>query len=262
MFQLCDAHLHLTRADLPRLETWRAAGLAGAVSATAHCSDWPEALELMKQTPPWVHFALGVHPWHLAEAPEDALAELDALLGSRPALAVGEIGLDFADGRDDRERQLHWFEAQLALAARHHRTAVLHLRRAWDLAPAILAKYPHIHIVLHSFNGSREIARQLLATHPNCYFSFGFALANLRATRQASAAQVIPAERLLTDSDYPYQQLPASAESSPADLAAVIARLAELSHVPPNRLAVQLAENWTRAFSAVDIVHESSSAQS
>ena len=116
MFQFCDAHLHLTRADPPRLEAWRAAGLAGAVSATAHYSEWPAALEWMKQTPPWVHFALGVHPWHVAEAPEDALAELDALLGSRSALAVGEIGLDFADGRDNRERQLYWFEAQLALA--------------------------------------------------------------------------------------------------------------------------------------------------
>ncbi len=248
MFQFCDAHLHLTRADLPRLEAWRAAGLAGAVSATAQCSDWPEALEWMKQTPMEVHFALGVHPWHLAEAPEDALAELDALLGSRPALAVGEIGLDFADGRDDRERQLHWFEAQLALAAKHRRPTVLHLRRAWDLAPAVLAKFPHVNIVLHSFNGSREVARELLKALPNCYFSFGFALANPRATRQAGSAQIIPAERLLTDSDYPFQQLPGTAVSNPADLAAIVTRLAELRHEAPAPLADQLVANWRRVF--------------
>ena len=248
MFQFCDAHLHLTRADPPRLEAWRAAGLAGAVSATAHYSEWPAALEWMKQTPPWVHFALGVHPWHVAEAPEDALAELDALLGSRSALAVGEIGLDFADGRDDRERQLYWFEAQLALAAKHRRPTVLHLRRAWDLAPAVLAKYPYINIVLHSFNGSREVARELLKVLPNCYFSFGFALANPRATRQAGAAQIIPAERLLTDSDYPYQLLPGSTASSPTDLDAIVTRLAELRHEPPAPLADQLVANWRRVF--------------
>ena len=245
---ICDAHLHLTRKDLPKLSEWHAAGLAGATSATARYAEWAEELELTQRTPSWVRFALGVHPWYLAESPETALEELDTLLANHPALAVGEIGLDFADGRDDRERQLHWFEAQLALAAKYRRPAVLHLRRAWDCAPAILAKYPEVTTVLHSFNGSREVARELLKSLPNCYFSFGFALANPAATRQAGAAQVIPSERILTDSDYPFQHLPDASTSSPTGLEAVIARLAELRNDSPALLAAQLTENWRRVF--------------
>ena len=243
-----DTHLHLTPEDLPKLGEWHAAGLAGATSATAHYSEWPEALELTQQTPAWVHFALGVHPWYLEEPPATAVEELDSLLDTHPTLAVDEIGLDFADGRNDRERQLQWFEAQLALAAKYRRTAVLHLRRAWDIAPAVLARYSNTYIVLHSFNGSRDIARELLKTLPNCYFSFGFALANPMATRQAGAAQFIPAERLLTDSDYPFQHLPAAQTSSPADLETVVKRLAELRHEPSALLAEQLRKNWQKAF--------------
>ena len=245
----CDAHLHLTRKELPKLSAWYAAGLVRATSATARYAEWTEALELMQLTPPWVRFALGIHPWYLEEAPEIALEELDTLLANHPALAVGEIGLDFADGRDDRERQLHWFEAQLALAEKHHRPAVLHLRRAWDCAPVILAKYPEVTTVLHSFNGSREVAGNLLKILPNCYFSFGFALANPAATRQAGAAQVIPAERLLVDSDYPFQRLPGAEESSPIDLNAIIKHLGELRHESPALLATQIMENWQRVFS-------------
>ena len=245
---ICDAHLHLTRKDLPKLSAWHAAGLAGATSATARHTEWAEALELTQLSPSWVRYAMGIHPWYLEDAPESALEELDTFLANHPALAVGEIGLDFADGRDDRERQLHWFEAQLARAAKYRRPAVLPLRRAWDCAPAILAKYPEVTTVLHSFNGSREIARQLLEALPNCYFSFGFALANPSATRQAGAAQVIPTERLLTDSDYPFQHLPSNPASVPADLEAVVVRLAELRHDSPTLLADQIAENWQRVF--------------
>ena len=247
---ICDAHLHLTRKDLPKLSAWHAAGLAGATSATARHTEWAEALELTQRTPSWVRFALGIHPWYLAEAPETALEELDTLLASHPTLAISEIGLDFADGRNDRERQLYWFEAQFAFASKHHRPAVLHLRRAWDVAPAILAKYPEVTTVLHSFNGSREVARQLLATLPNCYFSFSFALVNPSATRQGGAAQVIPSERLLVDSDYPFQRLPGAEESSPMDLNVIVKRLAELRHEPPALLAAQILENWQRVFTA------------
>ena len=244
----CDSHLHLTRDDLSKLSAWHAAGLAGATSATARYAEWAEALELTQRTPSWVCFALGVHPWYLAEAPETALEELDTLLANHPALAVGEIGLDFADGRNDHERQLYWFEAQFAIASKHHRPAVLHLRRAWDYAPAILAKYPEVTTVLHSFNGSHEVARQLLEALPNCYFSFGFALVNPAATRQAYSSQLIPIQRLMTDSDYPFQHLPDKPSSTPADLAAILSRLAELRHEPPALLASQIAENWQRVF--------------
>ena len=244
-----DAHLHLTREDLPRLTDWRAAGAVGLASATAHYTDWSEAIALADEQLPNVRFALGIHPWHLEEVPESVLEELDTLLANCPALAVGEIGLDYADGRNDRERQLHWFEAQLALAEKHHRPAVLHLRRAWDCAPTILAKYPEVTTVLHSFNGNREVAGTLLKILPNSYFSFGFALGNPAATRQAGAAQVIPAERLLVDSDYPFQRLPGAEESSPIDLNTIIKRLGELRHESPALLATQIMENWQRVFS-------------
>ena len=249
MQTISDAHLHLTRKDLPRLTDWRMAGVVGLASATAHYTDWPEAIALANEHLPEIRVALGIHPWYLGEAPETALEELDHLLASHPALAVGEIGLDFADGRDDRERQLHWFETQLALAEKHHHPAVLHLRRAWDCAPVILAKYPEVTTVLHSFNGSREVAGTLLKILPNCYFSFGFALANPAATRQAGAAQVIPAERLLVDSDYPFQRLPGAEESSPIDLNTIIKCLGELRHESPALLATQIMENWQRVFS-------------
>lgn len=244
-----DAHLHLTREDLPRLTDWRAAGVVGLASATAHYIEWPEAIALANEHLPEIRVTLGIHPWYLEEASESALEELDTFLANCPALAIGEIGLDFADGRNDRERQLHWFEAQLALAEKHRRPAVLHLRRAWDCAPTILAKYPEVTTVLHSFNGSREVARQLLSTLHNCYFSFGFAVGTPSATRQTGAAQVIPANRLLVDSDYPFQRLPGAEESSPIDLNAIIKRLGELRQESPALLATQIMENWQRVFS-------------
>ncbi|MFZ9544384.1 MAG: TatD family hydrolase, partial [Hylemonella sp.] len=85
-------------------------------------------------------YALGIHPLYVAQAREQDLEQLDAALSAQrddPALvAVGEIGLDyFVPALCEsplRERQEHFYLAQLKLARKHGLPVILHVRRSAD----------------------------------------------------------------------------------------------------------------------------------
>ena len=108
-------------------------------------------------------YALGIHPLYVARAQDDALAQLDAALTERaddPRLvAVGEIGLDYfvpeLTQAPLRQRQEHFYRAQLRLARKHGLPVILHVRRSVD---QILKGLREIEVpggIAHAFNGSR-----------------------------------------------------------------------------------------------------------
>jgi len=130
----CHAHLADPRlaAGLPQLlARSRAHGLQGVLATAARLREWPVIAELARREP-GVLGAVGLHPFFLDAWTPGLPAELRTRLLAGPRLrAVGEIGLDFWQGRQDRERQLEAFTAQLAVACELRRPVVLHNRRSW-----------------------------------------------------------------------------------------------------------------------------------
>jgi TatD DNase family protein len=175
-----------------------------------------------------------------------------ACAANRRIVAVGEIGLDFWDGRCDCRRQLAALQAQLELAAELGLPVVLHNRKGWpdffglirDLGIKTLAG------MVHAFNGGPRIARQLLDL--GLMFSFGGPITYAKARWLRETVAEIPLDRLLTETDTP--DLPAAAArhrgSRPWDLEEVVAAMAELKGLPPAELATIVATNFRRLFPA------------
>ncbi len=177
--------------------------------------------------------SFGLHPQAPFDGERDFAERLDfleSLLRERRVQAVGECGLDFftPEFSANRAAQEKAFAAQLELAARHSVPVIVHARKATQeifASAAALKKVPAV--VFHSFAGTLIDARSLLEKGVNAYFSFGKPLMN-GAKKAILCARSLPLERLLFETDAPYQTLKGERFTSPAEIADVYQTAFEL----------------------------------
>ncbi|MBQ7620227.1 MAG: TatD family hydrolase, partial [Treponema sp.] len=155
---------------------------------------------------------------------------LEGLLQERRIAAIGECGLDFFTPEFSAKRaaQEKAFAAQLEAAALHKVPVVVHARKAMQeifAAAGALKKVPAV--VFHSFAGSPADARSLLSKGINAYFSFGKPIVN-GAKKAMHCVRALPIDRLLFETDAPYQTLKGEKATSPAEIADVYQAAFEL----------------------------------
>lgn len=153
---------------------------------------------------PAVRIAAGVHPHNAKDYTPELAAALRDRLHDRRVSAVGEIGLDYHYDLSPREVQREVFRAQIRLAKEAGLPVCLHLREAHDDGFAILSEegFPEAGTLLHCFNlDAAEVARWVEA---GCYIAFGGPVTFKRADEVREAAALVPADRLLTETDSPY----------------------------------------------------------
>ena len=131
---------------------------------------------------------------------------------------------------------------------------VIHARRAMHKIFAHtknLRKVPAV--IFHSWPGTTEEGQALLRRGLNAFFSFGSAIVKRKESQRSCA--LLPAERLLLETDAPYMPLRGKAFSSWTDLPIICGTAAELrkkAASPVNsldELKTQCGANFFRAFS-------------
>jgi TatD DNase family protein len=161
---------------------------------------------------------------------QHSLSLLYQLAGENRIDAVGETGFDLFNDefRAAEKTQDELFEHHLCAAEKYELPLVLHLRRAMQkifLHTQRLKKIPAV--VFHSYSGTADEAASLLRRGVNAYFSFGTTILLNHKTAMKSCA-AIDAERLLFETDAPYQSPRGRQYSSYADIVDVINKAAEL----------------------------------
>ncbi len=209
-------------------------------------------------------YALGIHPLYVKTAQDDDLDRLDAALNQYrddPRLvAVGEIGLDLfvPDLRTGplRERQQHFYLAQLKLARKYGLPVVLHVRRSVDQVLKGLRDVTrnNWHGIAHAFNGSAQQAQAFVEL--GLKLGFGGALTYDRALQLRRLATRLPLDAIVLETDapdmpphwlYKTAEQRASGEvqgiNAPAELPRIAAVLAELRGIRVAELAKATTRN-------------------
>jgi len=168
----------------------------------------------------------------------DTLVTLHDLALAGRIAAIGEFGFDLYNAafRETEALQDRIFAAHLEAALRYDLPVALHVRRAMHkifAAAKTLTKCRAV--VFHSWPGTYEEGRSLLRRGVNAYFSFGNTVA-LNHKQAQKSCTLFPAERLLTETDAPFQPLRGKNFSQWADLPLIIETAATLRREAGNAL--------------------------
>jgi len=196
--------------------------------------------------------SFGIHPQWAVWKNADFLA---SLASSGRIAAIGEAGFDFFGDRPERVRngenegaQRAVFEFQLDLASRSALPMILHFRKATDLAFEYAPRLRRLGAaVFHSWQGTAREARDLLARKVEAYFSFGSSILNGHK-RAIEACAILPADRVLAETDAPWQPPRGSGFCRAEDLVAVTAAMAALRGLEAAALEPVLEGNFRRAY--------------
>ncbi len=250
-----DAHIHLAalhKADPILTVKWIEEEIApeggGCICASAHFPEEFAVQDMFAQRyPENILSCYGVHP----QQPEAAgLVFLEELLREERIQAVGEMGFDLFTpeySAQIREQEEVWY-AQLELARNYEKTAVIHCRRGLDRIfkdTSKLKKLPAV--VFHSWPGSPVEGESLLKRGINCFFSLGKGILN-GSKRMIRSAALLPAERLLTETDAPWQTLKGERITPPSDIQKVTAALSLIRDMGETVLKERLCANFRTAF--------------
>ncbi len=217
-------------------------------------------------------YALGLHPLWVPQATDNDLSALDRALTTHAAdprlVAVGEIGLDFFVPAlctpAMRERQQHFYRAQLKLAKKHGLPVLLHVRRSADVLLKHLREVwagapPEGHAgIAHAFNGSNQQAAAFVRLGFKLGFGGAVTFDGARQLRHLAATLPDTALVLETDApDIPPQWLYATAAqraagqpqgiNTPAELPRIGAVVAGLRGTSPHALAALTTANAVAA---------------
>ena len=119
-------------------------------------------------------------------------------------VAVGEIGLDYHEGKEFVKEQKEVLRLQLELAAKLDLPVNIHLRDAWEDLVTILEDCRHLHLRgnLHCFGGSFEIFDRIRRSGD---WSVGIGgVVTFKNSSLAKTLERIPVERILLETDAPY----------------------------------------------------------
>jgi TatD DNase family protein len=257
---MIDSHCHLAGREFSEdlegvISRARTAGIARCLVVLAAEDDEEfERADQVWAAWPSVRFAIGVHPHqaHKFACDPEAAAVLTARrLDAAPrACAVGEIGLDYHYDFSPRDVQQAVFRAQLRLARARGLPVIIHTREAEEDTLRLIDEESvgTLRGVFHCFSGTPEQAARALAT--GFYVSIPGIVTFPKAGELRQAAQAIPDDRLLIETDSPYlAPIPfRGRRNEPAYVVKVHELLTSLRAVEAQALAARLIRNFDELF--------------
>ncbi len=216
---MIDTHCHLSDKRLAGqidavLKRAQLAGVTRVVTIACEPADWIESTALAGRFEN-VYCAVGMHPCYLpntgtprSSTPIPSREETDRLLTEHlkqtRVVAIGEIGLDrHWDATEPTHKlQLQYFESQLQLATTLDKPVVLHTRSAVDEALNVLANFPNVRAVFHSFTGTVDEAKRI--ADRGYFIGFTGPVTYKKNDELRSAARDCPIDQMFVETDGPY----------------------------------------------------------
>jgi TatD DNase family protein len=245
-----DSHTHLDSCAPPNDELVRAAVDAGVsrILTVGMDGDSCRTALAATETFPQVYAAVGRHPNHAEGFDGAGLAEIEELAGHAGCAAIGETGLDYYRDYAPRADQERAFHAQIDLARATGKPLVIHTRAAEDDTIATLrSRADGVAVIMHCFSMPDRLDECLAE---GWWISFAGNVTYPKAQDLAAAAERVPEERLLVETDAPYltPQIVRKERNQPAYVAHTARFVAERRGVSYDQLERIVERNAAELF--------------
>jgi TatD DNase family protein len=253
---LIDSHCHLDRLDLKPYDgdfsrfvsETLATGIDHMLCVSITMEKWTPMMELIDGFGN-ISASVGVHP-NEQDCHEPTVEELMGRATHPKIVAIGETGLDYFRSEGDLSWQHNRFRAHIRAAKQLGKPLIIHTRDAKEDTLRILREEGAEEVggVLHCFTEDWETARQALDL--NFYISFSGIVTFKNATQIQDAAQKVPDDRYLIETDSPYlAPIPHRGKPNyPHHVRHVAQFVADLRGIPVAKVAEQSSKNYWALF--------------
>ena len=248
MRRIIDSHAHLDGLDaLSAISRAKEAEVDGVIAVGGNLESSILALEMASLHPSYIFAAIGVHPADVLMVDvADAVAYIEE--NASRAVAVGEIGLDYAYGfakpLEVRQRMRDLYDKLLAVAEAHSMPVAVHSRSAYSDALAGLRAHDVQGAVFHWYDGPIHTLREILDA--------GYYVSATPAARYSRGHMEVirntPLERLLVETDSPVYLRDMGRLSEPADVWLTVEAVARLKDLEPGEVARVSTRNTETLF--------------
>ena len=244
-----DTHCHLSSEDYDDIdnvieENRRA--LVDKIVVSGCSRESIDEVVVLKDKYDMVYVTIGYHPEYANIITLDDLDYLKSLLKESKVVGIGEIGLDYHYGKENKEKQLWLFESQLKIALELSLPVVIHSRDATQDTIDTLKKY-NVKGIIHCFSGSLEVA--------NTYVSMGFLLGiggviTFKNSKLKDVVKEISLEKIVLETDSPYlTPVPYRGKVNSSKYLEFIAKfIADVKNVNVDEIAKITSENASSLF--------------
>ena len=209
---MIDSHCHLTFPDYEgriaeELAEAARAGVTGCITISTTTQDCLEALSIAKRFEN-VWCTAGVHPLYADRGPHE-WANLRLVAADPRCVGWGELGLDNHYTEPASALQREVLEEELAFiescrAGGIDKPVVIHCREAYDALIPYLKRtgWDPARFVFHCFTGGPADMRKVLDF--GAYVSFTGVVTYRNAAEVREAARMVPADRIMVETDAPF----------------------------------------------------------
>ena len=198
-----DTHCHLSYEDYEDIdlviEENRESNVSKIIISGCSKDSINESLELADKYED-IYVTIGYHPSEVNYVDDFLLNDLEIKLSNDKVVGLGEIGLDYYYGKDNKELQLLLFEKQLQIAEKLGLIVVIHSRDATEDTINLLKKYD-VKGVIHCFSGSVETAK----IYVNMGYKLGIGgVVTFKNSNLCNIIKEVGLENIVLETDSPY----------------------------------------------------------
>lgn len=230
---LIDTHLHIDNHDdvSKIVEEAKFNNVGLLIVSGCDKKSIIESIELINKYDN-IYATIGFHPSEVDTITAEDLLWLEKMImGSKKIIGVGEIGLDYYYGKDNKVKQISLFNKQLELAKKLNLPVVVHTRDAFQDTYGLLKKY-ELKGIIHCFNGSLEVA--------NLYVGLGYCLGiggivTFKNSKLPTVIENIPMEKMVLETDSPYlsPEPYRGKVNSPKNISIIAEKISEIKKISP-----------------------------
>ena len=194
-----------------------------------------------------VYSAIGLNYDGIDNFNDKDIEDLEELIKSNKIVAIGEIGLDYYWTKDNKDKQIYFFEKQLELAEKYNLPVIVHARESIQDTYNILKKYK-VKGTMHCYSGSLEMAKEFIKLG----FKIGVdgPITYKNNVKGVEVVKEIPIESILLETDSPYlaPEPNRGKQNSPLNLIYIANKVAEIKGISVDEVIEKTTENAKELF--------------
>ena len=247
--EMIDTHSHVYEEEMPNykeiIEECKNKDISMIINGVDNKSN-KEIIDLANKYDN-VYPAIGSNYDQIDYFSEKDIVDLEELIKSNKVIALGEIGLDYYWTKENKDKQIYFFEKQLELAEKYNLPVIIHSRKASQDVYDILKKY-NVKGSMHCYAGSLEMAKEFIKLG----FKIGVdgPITYSNNVKGIELIKEIPIESILLETDSPYlaPEPNRGKQNSPLNLIYIAEKVADIRGISVDEVIEKTTKNAKELF--------------